>query len=259
MTDNNVKIAAGIITYNDRNSLERTLQTTVEYFDRLYIIDGRYPDYASKTDSKYSTDGTHELVELYNYKYNNCTYIQMFAEQKDKRTRYLKECEYDFLVVIDADEYMIVSSWSTFQDQLQRNILNMPARARFYQYQINYQSEPTKFINLGRLLYNPNNLIYVNHWTLLADPVIDSKSVMSAQLIEGITICTDDLLRPNSRLQQDIDYQWQLFLKEKVITEKVYNDTECKANFAKHITWEVEVWKDHVDKIKPISRVKRKA
>ena len=258
MTDNNVKIAAGIITYNDRNSLERTLQTTVEYFDRVYIIDGRYPDYGNKTDSKYSTDGTKELVELYDYKYNNCKYIQCFAEQKDKRTRYLKECEYDFLMVIDADEYMIISSWPTFQDQLQRNILNMPARARFHQYQINYNSEPNKYIPLARLIYKPQELIYTSHWTLIEDPVIDSKAMISAMQIEGITICTDDLLRPNHRLQTDIDYQWALFKKEKVISDKVYNDTECKANFAKHIAWEVEVWKDHVDKIKPISRFKKR-
>lgn len=253
--NNNVKVAAGINVYNDCNSLKRTLQTTVEYFDRIYVVDGRYPDYSKPTDSKYSTDGTKELVQSY----DNCKYIQMFAEQKDKRTRYLKECEHDFLVVIDADEYMIVNSWSTFQDQLQRNILNMPARARFYQYQINYQSEPDKFIALGRLIYNPNNLIYVNHWTLLADPIIDSKAVMSALMIEGITICTDDLLRPSTRLQTDIDYQWDLFLKEKVITEKIYNDIECKANFAKHIIWEVEVWKNKVDKIKPVNRFKRRA
>lgn len=257
--NNNVKIAAGINVYNDCSSLERTLSTTVEYMDRVYIIDGRYPDYSKQTDSKFSTDGTKELVELYNHKHGNCKYIQMFAEQKDKRTRYLKECEYDFLLVIDADEYLKVTSWPTFQDQLQRNILNMPERARFYQYQINYQSEPTKFMPMGRLLYNPRNLIYVNHWTLLADPIIDNKSVVSALMIEGITIATDDLLRPSTRLQTDIDYQWDLFLKEKVITDKVHQDTECKANFAKHIAWEVEVWKQEVDKVKPISRFKKKS
>lgn len=258
MTDNSVKVAAGINVYNDCHSLERTLSTTVEHFDRIYVVDGRYPDYGIEGDSKYSTDFTKELVQCF----ENCKYIPYFAQQKDKRTRYLKECKYDFLVVIDADEYMIVDSWPTFQDQLQRNILNMPMRARFHQYQINYQSEPTKYIPLARLIYKPQQLIYTTHWTLIEDPVVDSKAVMSVQMIEGITICTDDLLRPYSRLQQDISYQWQLFLKEKVISEKVFNDPECKANFAKHIIWEVSIWKEHKDKIeaqeKLLQRVKGK-
>lgn len=242
--NNNVKIAAGINVYNDCNSLERTLQTTTQYFDRLYIVDGRYPDYGDKGDSKFSTDGTKELVQSY----DNCRYIQCFADQRTKRTRYLKECEFDFLLVIDADEYMIVTSWPSFQDDLQRNILNMPEKARFYQYQIDYISEPNKHIPMGRLFYNPNNLIYINHWTLIADPIIDNKPITTSRMVEGITISTDDLLRPYARLKDDISYQWSLFLKEKVITEKVYNDAECKQNFANHIIYEVNIWKDYKDR-----------
>lgn len=254
--NNDVKIAAGINVYNDCNSLKRTLQTTIEYFDRIYVIDGRYPDYSKQTDSNYSTDGTEELTQSY----DNVKYIPYFAEQKDKRTRYLKECEYDFLLVIDADEYMIVDSWPTFQDQLQRKILNMPERHRYYQYHIDYQAEPNKKISLARLIYNPNNLVYVNHWVMIADPIIDNKPVVSSTLIEGITLCTDESLRPVSRLQVDTDYQWQLFLKEGVITEKVFHDAECKANFAKHIAYEADIWKNNnVDKIKYISRHKKKS
>lgn len=251
--NNRVKIAAGINVFNDRCSLQRTLQTTIEYFDRIYVIDGRYPDYNDKTNQRYSTDGTQDLVEAF----SNCVYIPYYAEQKDKRTRYLKESEYDFLLVIDADEYMITSSWSGFQDSLQRNILNMPSRSRCYQYQINYESEPNKFIALPRLVYKPTALTYQTHW-ILTGP--DNKTVeASSQMIEGITICTDDLLRPYTRIEHDIDYQWDLFLKEKVITQRVHDDTECKTNFAKHIIWEVSVWRDHVDKIKPVSRFKRKS
>jgi len=255
--NNNVKIAAGINVYNDKRSLERTLSTTAEYMDRVYVVDGRYPDYHVDTTEKYSKDGTRELVESY----SNCKYIQMYAEQTAKRTRYLKECEYDFLLVIDADEYMTVQSWSGFQDNLQRYILAVSDRHRYYQYQIAYQAEPTKKINLARLVYNPNNLIYTNHWTMIADPIIDNRPVTSSQLIEGITLSTDESLRPSSRLQQDIDYQWQLFKKEQVISDKVFNDTECKANFAKHIIYEAEVWnKDNqTDKIKYVSRAKKKS
>ena len=258
--NNSVKVTCGINVFNDCNSLKRTLSTTTEYFDRIYVIDGRYPDYNDNSNAKYSTDGTKELVA----KYSNCKYIQYFAEQKSKRTRYFKECEYDFLLVIDADEYLVIDSWSTFQDQLQRYILNMPERSRSYQYQINYHSEPEKFIFLPRLIYKPNNLVYANHWAIITDPTLNVEnkaSMVSSMRVEGITIGTDDLLRPDSRLQQDISYQWNLFLKEKVITDKVHKDTECKANFAKHIVWEVNVWKQHQQeqeaKIKYISRFKK--
>lgn len=255
--NNNVKIAAGINVYNDKHSLERTLQTTTEYFDRLYIIDGRYPDYSNNTSEKFSTDGTKELVKSY----KNCKYIPMFAEQKEKRTRYLKECEYDLLMVIDADEYLKVTSWTHFQDCLQRMILNAPEKYRAHQYQIAYESEPNKIIHLPRLLHKPNQLMYTSHWFLITDPV-DNNPMQSSVVIEGLSICTDDLLRPETRLQRDIDYQWLLFKKEGVISDKVFNDTECKANFAKHIIWEVNVWKNHKQeeesKIKYISRYKKK-
>jgi hypothetical protein len=237
---NQVKIAAGINTFNDCKSLARTIESIVEHVDRIYVIDGRYPDYKSSKngEDKYSTDGTVELVESI----SKCIYIPLFAEQKHKRTRYLKICEYDFLLVIDADEYLESSSWPTFQDQLARYILAFPDRHRYYQYQIDYQAEPNKNIKLPRLIYKPNQLMYVNHWTLIADPP-DNRQMVSSTTIDGITIRTDDLLRPYTRLQYDIDYQWQLFRKEGVITEKVFNDVECKQNFANHIIWEVNVWK----------------
>lgn len=239
---NQVKIAAGINVFNDCRSLARTLESAVGHFDTIYVIDGRYPDYPTENNAeKYSTDGTSELVDAY----PNCKYIKLYAEQKDKRTRYLKECKYDFLLVLDADEYLVTTSWPTFQDQLYRYIVQMPERDRFYQYQIRYQAEPDKIIMLPRLIYNPNRLIYTTHWTLIADPV-DNRTVASSSVIDGITIATNDLLRPYGRLQYDIDYQWALFRKEGVISDKVFNDAECKQNFADHIIWEVNVWKPKI-------------
>lgn len=244
MTD--IQIAAGINVFNDVKPLARTLQTITPYFNTIYIIDGRYPDYPTKSNEEYSRDGTVELVA----NYSNCVYIPYFAEQKEKRTKYLKECVHDFLIVIDADEYMKVQSWSHFQDCIQRNILNMPDKVRTYQYMIAYESEPNKIIYLPRLFYKPNDLIYTTHWTVTPHPATHRK-VENTVLIEGIQLSTDDNLRPATRIQQDIDYQWHLFRKEGVISEKVYKDTECKANFAQHILWEVKVWKDYEHTYKP--------
>lgn len=241
-----IQIAAGVNTFNDAKSLARTLQTITPYFNTIYIIDGRYPDYSSKSNEEYSRDGTVELVDSY----SNCVYIPFAAEQKEKRTKYLQECSYDFLVVIDSDEYMKVQSWSHFQDCIQRQILNMPDKARTYQYAIAYEAEPNKTIYLPRLFYKPNELMYTTHWTVISNPVTHRR-VENALLIEGITLSTDDNLRPATRIQEDIDYQWLLFLKEGVISEKVYRDTECKANFEKQILWEVKVWKDYEHTYKP--------
>lgn len=252
---NSIKIAAGINTFNDCKSLERCIKSLVEYVDRIYVIDGRYPDYESTENGKdkYSTDGTLELVKSF----DKCRYFAMYAEQKDKRTRYMKECEYDFLLAVDADEYLVVQSWPMFQDQIQRYILNTPERHRFYQYQTAYQAEPTKTIYLARLFYRPNNLMYVTHWTMIAEPV-DNRPMISSTCIEGITLYTDDNLRPIIRLKYDTDYQWNLFKKEGVISDTVYNDTECKANFVNHVVWELNAWKGSTDKIKPVSRFKKK-
>lgn len=235
--ENKVKIAAGINTFNDAKSLQRTLESLVGYIDKVYIIDGRYPDYSSESGEKYSNDGTVQLAKEF-----GCQYVKLYADQHIKRTEYLKRCIYDFLFVIDADEYLSVVSWSEFQDQLKRYILDMSERYRYHQYQIKYQSEPNKTIVLPRLIYQPNKLMYTTHWSIIADPP-DNMNMTASQAIDGITIVTDDNLRPITRLQYDIDYQWFLFHKEGVISDKVYNDTECKANFADHIVHEVNVWK----------------
>lgn len=239
--DNEIKIAAGINCFNDSESLRRTLESINGFIDKIYIVDGRYPDYPSQTGEQFSNDETIQLAREF-----KCKYIQLFAEQKDKRTAYLKACKYDFLLVIDADEYLRVLSWPCFLDNIHRYILNMPERGRYYQYQIDYQAEPDKKIKLPRLIYRPYKLMYVNHWTIIPETV-DNRPVTSTITIEGITIATDDLCRPYGRLQYDIDYQWALFRKEGVITEKVYLDNECKQNFADHIVAEVNIWKDHYE------------
>lgn len=241
-------LGAGIITYNDGPGLKRCLDSIHEGMDRIFVIDGRYPDWGDdRTDDIFSNDGTYQLC----MEYPNVTYVAVHADQNTKRTEYLRLChpdEYDitFLLVIDADEFVTDVSWGNFRDNINRYICNFPARHRYPIYQIKYQFEPEKMGYMDRLIYEPWELKYIKHYILTTvDNMADIPVQKSIQLIDGIKIMTDDMLRDVSRMQRDINYQYELFYKEHEINYEQYNDPAFKAKFAKHIAYEKTIWEEY--------------
>jgi hypothetical protein len=244
------RIGAGIITYNDGPGLERCLNSIHQGVDRIFVIDGRYPDWGDdKVDDIFSNDGTYALC----MEYPNLTYVALHADQNTKRTEYLRLCspeEYDinFLIVIDADEFVIDASWKEFRNNIQRYIYDFPGRHSRYIYQIKYQFEPHKTGFLARLIQDPWQLKYIKHYILTTvDNIGDIPVPQSTQLIEGITIITDDSKRHISRMQRDINYQWDLFYKEHEFGYDKYHDPKEKEKFAKHIAYEKQIWDEHYE------------
>lgn len=259
-------LAAGIITYQDCKGLERCIDSIIDGVDIIFVIDGKYPEYGTSDSPQYSTDGTLELCQAYNDRLGYemiVRYVKMSDSQRMKRNAYLSlasEHKCPFLLVIDADEYIAKGAdWQQFRTILQTSKrfesgINSGHQAigldgkRFaypvYNHNIAYQAAPNTLISLARLIYRPQDLIYVNHWFLYTRETLQPTSYQNtndANVIPGITIVTDEKCRPDSRLQVDLDYQWLLFKQEHIISDAEYRDPRAKARFADKLIRERDI------------------
>lgn len=249
----NKRLTAGINVYNDIEGLERCLQSIHEHMDKIFVIDGKYPDWGEPDDPPYSIDGTAELCQ----QYPNVLYHKLAAVQHVKRSKYLELAEgYDFLLVIDADEWVIskgdyAADWDRFRVKLETD-------ARFewrlqkqvgYTHNIAFLVEPGRINYFGKLIYKPSQLYYGDHWKLYrkTDRYFQKyQSMGDPDSVRGIVMTGDENKRKHQpeRLQIDMDYQWLLNYKEGRIDEAEFKNKELKAKFVQHNIHELEVWKD---------------
>lgn len=172
------------------------------------------------------------------------------TDQLTKRSKYLQVAGEHYcthLLVIDADEYVrdYDADWKQFRYNLDndpRFELGLQGNTQ-YSHNIEYQAQPGNCIALARLIYRPGELEYRSHWLLfrLRDGSPTAyQDVGDHNTVRGITIVTDENLRTEDRIMLDVNYQWDLFLKEGELTLEQYNDPERKKKFADHIVWEWE-------------------
>ena len=250
-------LAAGLNTYQDLPGMKRTIASIIEHVDKIFVVDGRYPDWGAADDPQFSTDGTQEFCESHPLASKKIEYHQLFAEQKAKRSRYLELAKaYRFLLVIDSDDYILSdSNWSKFLETLRTSDRFKDGVRKRCQYVHNmtYVVEPGKTNTFGKLIYRPGELRYTSHWYLIRKA--DGKrawyqNMGDRDVVEGIVMSGNDNMRPNlqQRFEQDIDYQWALELKEGAITAQQYSDPQLKARFRDHNIHEMSVWGRELNK-----------
>lgn len=245
-------LSAGIIVYNDAPGLDRCLGTIYNHIDRIFVIDGRYPDWGGADDPKFSTDDPESVCKKYG---NHVEYHQLYAPQKDKRSRYLELAkDYPFLLVIDADEYVITkgpyaADWTAFRNTLQTSDRFdwMVQQRNQYVHNIPYLFEPHNLGYLGILIYRPSELYYTSHWRLSNHATHEPQRYPNMNdkraAVMGITKMTDENLRPPNRYQIDWDYQWELEYKEGDLTREQFLDPIHKQKFITHQIHEIEIWR----------------
>lgn len=255
--NNKLLLCAGINTYQDRDGLERCIRSLVGGVDKVIVVDGRYPSWGKETDPEYSTDGTEELCKDKQQlnKLVPIEYVQLFEEQPAKRSKYLElAADCDFLLVIDCDEFIVTSGleradWSEFRKNLQ-TLPRFEERLKDniqHVHNIAFMTEPRRLMTFGRLIYRPSELYYSSHWRLnRRSNGVETRyqRMNSRDIVRGITMTYDELMRPSERLEVDVDYQWYLEYKEGDLTWKDYNDPELKKKFLEHNIHEVEVWQN---------------
>lgn len=268
-----VRIAVGIITYQDKPGLIRLFKSIYEYVDVIIIIDGRYPDWGTDDMPKFSTDGTKEMCDSL----SKVKLHFLYGPQIEKRSKYLELCkEYDcdFLIVLDADDFVLPESdWKQFRQYLDEHVSLFEEFHNYHPprqiYNIHFILDPgaeqerkngqleRRPVSLGRVIYKPYELYHFDHWRIKnkkTDIISPYPRNRSYNFLPGLIVTSDDLTRPLVRHANDIDYQWDLFLKEGYKTKQEHDDPKEKQKFIDSILNEVIVWKKYYNDYKDSNR-----
>ncbi|MHA2142575.1 MAG: hypothetical protein ACXADD_13835 [Candidatus Thorarchaeota archaeon] len=204
--------AAGIIFYNDKDSLERCLNSIHETIDFIFCIDGKFKMLEANHET--SVDGSRELVQ----EYSNTVLVSVVgAHQVEKRNKYLElaeEYKVDVMLHIDSDEY-VVGDLSWFRRNLDSGLDSFRDRPKLYNLQIiTKRDEHTYIVSRPRIYHNPGllRLLSIRHHTLY-DMTNEPPTPLRVDCptLEGIQLHHDDELRNREWLKKMFDHQkWQI-------------------------------------------------
>lgn len=235
MNNEIVRIAAGIVFFDDEKGLDRCLRSIQSYVDLIIAIDGKFKYF--EDDHDFSTDNSRKVIESFPnavyYCYPNLTEI-------DKRNKYLEIAgnkEIDFLLVIDSDEYAVTDTneFSKNLAKIKENKTGAPVDGKIKDTPDVYgikifekHFEKLDFIReryIERIFYKPDKLRYhLIHCNLvdIDDPTRNFTSRKYTSEIHGITLYNDDDLRSNHYLQRSIQYQSNLLQNEMASRKKIF-------------------------------------
>ncbi len=202
-----MKIAGGLIFFDDCKSLERCLPSLIN-IDTVFCIDGRFAMYDCTTNSDLSTDGSRELVLSYP---NTVLVDYPGVSEVDKRNKYLQLAKnYDWLLIIDSDEYVIEFDRLQLAEIKEGNIFCI---------NFNNLGHPTIAPRLWRKPYEMEYLEAHNIFRKRGTGQIQ-RSTAGGPIIEGIAMASDDSLRTRDREAAATAYQVKLIAQEKAIKFK---------------------------------------
>jgi hypothetical protein len=220
-----MKIAAGIIFFNDKDSLRRCIDSLVMGVDLIFAIDGKFPQYPGTEELSY--DGSRELVKQYSdYK---VVLVDCPKPEFEKRQHYLKLCsEYgvDVLLIIDSDEYVRsaeggLTDWQGFRRSLHKVIMERDDGGNKHNvYGIN-MFDPTcdnSPLAYPRIWYRPEEMEYYagRHYFFRNKYPVDHplhkinlphQAAHNVNLIEGISLAHDHSLRSKHHMSGRHVYQ----------------------------------------------------
>ena len=247
-----MKLAVGINTYQDRKGIQRTIESLYDNVDFIIVVDGRYPSWGTDQDPQFSIDGTKEYCSSL----DKVKYYEMFADQTEKRTKYMKlskRYDCDLLLVVDSDDYVHQSTdWNTFKEYANNvEYFRENKRERGQQiYNVEFIMTPTKRQYIGRLFYNPFELRYISHWKVV-NITRNNNEVRypraSLMNVPGLVMTSNDITRPKTRIPIDIEYQWNLLYKEGSINKERYTSPNMKRKFEQEIWNEAIVWEKYFE------------
>ena len=216
-----VKLAAGICTYSDYLGLARCLDSLQAGEVDSIVIHGPFHAYTA-LDALSLTKTTEVCKAFLN------TQLIDSAEpmpEIQKRQIYLDNAKnYDFLLVIDSDEYIAPNTkWQLFYNNLQWLIDD---NTEFHIFDIMFDGPPYHAWPRPRLFYKPSEIRYdMLHfqWILPDTRLIRSQSD-SRQTIQGIKIRHDISLRSKARNQARNQYRDWLAKREELAALAQSND-----------------------------------
>jgi hypothetical protein len=208
-----LKIAAGIVVYADPEGLDRCLSTLAlgrGGFDGAIIIHSRY-EHFDLEDPRSLEDTQRVASKYHNVLVHN---VEEPITQVDARSLYMEkagELGYDWLMVIDSDEYVLQNAdWGKFRSQLEYVLSLNPPHQIFdidFDGSIIYRgARPRLFLDPGTVRY------WVKHWwfILTKKGILCKGNSDSGRIIEGINVYHSKLVRSLEHIQaSNLYYQWQ--------------------------------------------------
>jgi hypothetical protein len=232
------KVAAGILFYNDKESLRRTL-TSLSHpeIDIIFALDGRFPNYPLQEGCEaLSTDGSREMIKT---EYGDKTILvdAPLIEFK-KRQKYLELCgQYNcnLLIIIDSDEFVWdeVSYWEYFRRECydkiileskeEHNIFNMKM---FTNLSVCGGIKLDLWIDRPRLWYKPYEVRYGRgrHFEFIDREGILQTGGEGKPTVNSVRLKHDDALRTQEHLDGRLVYQAWLRDYEASMQAKELND-----------------------------------
>jgi hypothetical protein len=218
-----IKIAIGLVFYEDMNGLARTLLSVADHVHEIFCIDGVYNRHplaptAGASDGL-SHDGSREICKAF----SNVSLIDMpFVTEVQKRNRYLelaKEKECDLLIILDSDEYVPTkegcNDWERFYSQIEKVVLQKYRMCynmfNMYLHDVGMTDDANQWTHKPRLLFKPYQIEYwYNHHTFRkkAEYIrINPSPVYPVDVVDGVRIWHDQSLRGKQRMQARKVYQ----------------------------------------------------
>jgi hypothetical protein len=153
-----LKIGVATLTYNCKEELESTLESTTPFYP-VIIIDGKWEDFMGDTIN--SNDGTLDLVESY----SNTVLIQSGNKSetfnRNLSCRYAGRFGCDVVIILDSDEAIsFPNGYEAFEKSLKRCIQQYPDSLGF---RVTVHSKRHGGVEFShRILLNPSFVRYQN-------------------------------------------------------------------------------------------------
>jgi hypothetical protein len=235
----------------------------------MICVDGKYKHFKDENNlTGLSNDGSRELVKSYD---NALLFTVANAYEIQKRQKYVDVCDmnkYDFLLIVDSDEYVLDYDKELFETELgviagepwaQYNVfavmleINSPNYDHIVHKLSGSMAGPPEFTaekqfaHSPRLWQRPYEMEYnVTHYNFRHKHPSSSfhwqETNAAVKIVQGLTLGHDHNLREQSFLDKRLGYQkWLVdfeqeklrrYMHEKKITPKIddYDSIDCNAH-----------------------------
>lgn len=237
-----MKIAAGIVEYADPDGLDRCLSSLgldkeTGGFDGAIVIHRKFDHF--EIENKGQIDYLKETLAVAK-KYPN-VYVDHSEEritQIEARNLYMQkagELGYDWLMVIDSDEYVLPNAgWKKFRTQLEYvQSLNLDDQI----FEIQFAGSLGETGPRPRLFLRPAGVFYwiKHYWFVISKKQMLCKGVSdSYRVIEGIYVRHGKIIRTPEHIKASLSYyEWQDLI-EQPRDEHYANENQIWPQRVKH-------------------------
>lgn len=200
-------------------TIKRCIESFYEHVDNIWCIDGRFLDF------NYPEDLSPQPVRDLIMSYPNTILRDVVGDEVAKRTKYLKLCEQyktEYLLIIDADEWVLEADWDLFKSNLVK-VGNREPYQPFLGMKMLVDKEGG-FGDYPKIWHWPQNIEYITHGVFRnkTNGVVSQSSSATATeyRVDGLMLMGDDTLRDPDYVKRSYDYQVILINKETPIRKQ---------------------------------------